>query len=147
MIIESGTTDHMVFSSSFFTSNITKISCRVSFPNITFMLATHLGNIQLTNKIVLNDVLCIPSFSFNLIFVKRLTENLSCCLVFINDSCFIEDLYTQTMIGIAEARSGLYHLLPKAVPPSSLTDFLSCLSPNFPLIAISVKRSIDVNGI
>ncbi|KAB5524389.1 hypothetical protein DKX38_022138 [Salix brachista] len=44
-------------------------------------------------------------------------------------------------------RSGLYHLIPKAVPPSSLTDLLSCLSPNFPSVAISVKSSIDVNGL
>jgi hypothetical protein len=51
------------------------------------------------------------------------------------------------MIGIAEVRSGLYHLLPKAVPPSSLTDLLSCLSPNFPSVAISVKSSMDVNNL
>ena len=43
----------------------------------------------LTDKIALDDVLCIPSFSFNLISVKRLTENLNCCLVFINNTCFI----------------------------------------------------------
>ncbi|KAG6760275.1 hypothetical protein POTOM_036782 [Populus tomentosa] len=57
------------------------------------------------------------------------------------------DLSTWTTIGIAEVRSGLYHLLSKAVPPSSLTDLLSCLSPNFPSIAISVKSSMDVNGL
>ncbi|KAB5532264.1 hypothetical protein DKX38_018934 [Salix brachista] len=37
--------------------------------------------------------------------------------------------------------------VPKAVPPSSLNDLLSCLSPNFPSVAISVKSSIDVNGL
>jgi hypothetical protein len=146
-IIDSGATDHMVCSHSFFTSDITKVSYRVSLPNDTFVSATHLGNIQLTDKIVLPDVLCIPSFSFNLISVKRLTENLTCCLVFINDTCFIQDLSTWTTIGIAEVRNGLYHLLPKAVPPSSLTDLLSCLSPNFPSVAISVKSSMDVNGL
>ena len=85
-IIDSGATDHMVCSQSFFTSDITKVSYRVSLPNDTFVSATHLGNIQLTDKIFLPDVLCIPSFSFNLISVKRLTENLTCCLVFINDT-------------------------------------------------------------
>jgi hypothetical protein len=94
--------------------------------------------------IALDDVLCIPSFSFNLIFVKRLTENLNCCLVFINNTCFIQDLSTWTTIGIAEVRSGLYHLLPRVVSPSSLADLLSCLSPNFPSVAISVQSSIDV---
>ena len=146
-IIDSGATDHMVCSHSFFTSDIKKVSYRVSLPNDTFVSTTHLSNIQLTDKIVLPDVLCIPSFSFNLIFVKRLTENLTCCLVFINDTCFIQDLSTWTTIGIAEVRNGLYHLLPKAVPPSSLTDLLSCLSPNFPSVAISVKSSMDVNGL
>ena len=146
-IIDSGATDHMVCSPSFFISDITKVSYKVSLPNDTFVLATHLGDIQLTNNIVLNDVLCIPSFSFNLISVKRLTESLTCCLVFINDTCFIQDLSTWTTIGIAEVRSGLYHLLPKAVSPSSLTDLLSCLSPNFPSVAISVKSSMDVNGL
>ncbi|KAB5534975.1 hypothetical protein DKX38_018061 [Salix brachista] len=37
--------------------------------------------------------------------------------------------------------------VPKAVPPSSLNDLLSCLSPNFPSVAISVKSSINVNGL
>jgi len=41
-------------------------------------------------------------------------------------------------------RSGLYHLLPRAVSPSSLADLLSCLSPNFPSVVISVQSSIDV---
>ncbi|KAB5574005.1 hypothetical protein DKX38_001199 [Salix brachista] len=44
-------------------------------------------------------------------------------------------------------RSGLYHLIPKAVSPSALTDLLSCLSPNFPSVAISVKSSINVNDL
>jgi len=143
-IIDSGATDHMVCSPSFFTSNIAEVSYRVSLPNKTFVSATHLGNIQLTDKIALDYVLCIPSFSFNLISVKRLTENLNCCLVFINNTCFIQDLSTWTTIGIAEVRSGLYHLLPRAVSPSSLADLLSCLSLNFPSVAIYVQSSIDV---
>jgi len=143
-IIDSGATDHMVCSPSFFTSNIAEVSYRVSLPNKTFVSATHLGSIQLTDKIVLDDVLCIPSFSFNLISVKRLTENLNCCLVFINNTCFIHDLSTWTTIGIAEVRSGLYHLLLRTVSPSSLADLLSCLSPNFPSVVIFVQSSIDV---
>ena len=131
----------------FFTFDITQVSYTVSLPNDTFVSATHLSNIQITNKIALNDVLCIPSFSFNLISVKRLNENLTCCLVFINDLCFIQDLFTWTTNGIAEVRSGFYHLIPKAVSLLALTDLLSCLSPNFPSVAISVKSSIDVNGL
>jgi hypothetical protein len=65
-------------------------------------------------------------------------------LVFINNTCFIQDLSTWTTIGIAEVRSGLYHLLPRAVSPSSLADLLSCLSLNFPSVAIYVQSSIDV---
>ena len=146
-IIDSRATDHIVCSPSFFTFDITKVSYRVSLPNDTFISTTHLGNIQLTDKIVFNDVLCIPAFSFNLISIKRLTENLICCLVFINDTCFIYDLSTWTTIGLAEVRSGLYHLLPKAVPHSSLINLLSCLSPNFPSVAISVKSGMDVNDL
>ena len=63
-IIDSGATDHMMCSPSFFTSNIAEVSYRVSLPNKTFVSATHLGSIQLTDKIALDDVLCIPSFFF-----------------------------------------------------------------------------------
>ncbi|KAB5531975.1 hypothetical protein DKX38_018645 [Salix brachista] len=63
------------------------------------------------------------------------------------ESCFIIKNHPSFTRRGAPQILGLYHLVPKAVPPSSLNDLLSCLSPNFPSVAISVKSSIDVNGL
>ncbi|XP_042988825.1 uncharacterized protein LOC122316364 [Carya illinoinensis] len=142
-IIDSRATDHMICSPSFFKSNVTAVSYNVKLPNGTCMPVTHLGTVRLTNNIILSNVLCMPSFSFNLISVKRLTENLTTCLFFLSNTCFIQDLPTWTTIGMAEVKCNLYQLLLVVVPPAALAYALSHMSPIFPSISMSVKTSND----
>lgn len=121
-IIDTGATDHMICCSSFFTSITAAVSYKVKLPNGETVPVTHVGIVQLSEHLVLPHVLCVPSFQFNLLSAKKLAQHTSCCLIFLSNSCFLQDLASWTTIGIGEVRGGLYHLLRSRVSPSALVD-------------------------
>lgn len=110
-ILDSGVTYHIVCSSSFFTFNVFVINTKVRLPNRDCVLVTHIGSVQLTNSLLLTRVLCIPSFDFNLIPINQLTRSNDYCLPTISGFCLIQDLSSWKMIGLCEARKGLYYFV------------------------------------
>ena len=105
----------------------------VYLPNREQALVTHVGTVQVSSTLILTDVLCVPSFTFNLISVGKLTKNLCYCLIFVGDCCFILDLAQWSTIGLGKAHNGLFLLqdsdcrphasaLVSAVSPSSSSD-------------------------
>jgi len=91
-IIDTGATDHMICCTSLFTYITTTISCQVKLPNGQDVPVTHIGVIRLSKHLVLNHVLCVPSFNFNLLSAKKLTQHHSCCLIFLSNACSFQDL-------------------------------------------------------
>ncbi|KAF5480412.1 hypothetical protein F2P56_001165 [Juglans regia] len=69
-IIDTGATDHMVCSTSFFSSIKSHVSSSVKLPNNNLVLVTHIGTVTLSNDLILHNVLCVPSFSYNLISAR-----------------------------------------------------------------------------
>ena len=88
-VLNTGATNHIVHSLTLFTHITSSISTFVQFPNGEKVVVTCIGTIQVTLTLILENVLCVPSFTFNLIFVSQLTKTLSCCLVFLSNLCFI----------------------------------------------------------
>jgi hypothetical protein len=86
-----GTTDHMVCSIFFFTSITSTISKLVKLPNGQFASITHIGTVRISASLILTDVLCVPTFSFNLNSASKLTKLFSYCLIFLADFCFMEN--------------------------------------------------------
>ena len=72
-VIDTGATDHIVHSVNLFT-NFTAISTNVELPNGETVVVTHIGSISLSATLVLHNVLCVPSFSFNLLSVSQITN-------------------------------------------------------------------------
>ena len=66
-VIDTSATDHMVHSVSCFTTLIATLNTHVNLPNGEVALVTHIGT---NENLVLYNVLCVPSFSFNLISVS-----------------------------------------------------------------------------
>ena len=73
-------------------TDFTFVNCVVELPNGEIALVTHIGSICLSENLILTNVLCVPSFSFNLLLVSQLTKKMHCCLIFLSTSCFIQDL-------------------------------------------------------
>ena len=85
-VLDTGAIDHIVHSITLFTKITSSTSTFVQLPNDEKAIVTHMGTIQVISTLVLENVLCVPSFTFNLISVSNLTKSLSCCVVFLS-SC------------------------------------------------------------
>nr|KYP41351.1 hypothetical protein KK1_037277 [Cajanus cajan] len=107
-ILDTGATDHISNSLSYFTAYKNIPPIKVSLPNGILVSATISGTIHLSSSFVLTDVLFLPSFKFNLISVTKLTQTLYCKLTFLDDICLIQDSNACKMIGTAKAERGLY---------------------------------------
>ena len=81
-IIDIEAIDHMVQSVSQHTSITSIVQSCIYLPNGEEALVTHIGTMQISSTLTLTRVLCVPSFSFNLISISKLTKNLYCCLFF-----------------------------------------------------------------
>ena len=73
------------------------------------ILVTHIGQVQLSIDLVLDNVLCLPSFSFNLISISKLTHHLRCCCIFPSNFCFIQDLVQWKTIELSRKHGGSVH--------------------------------------
>lgn len=71
---------------------------------------THIRIIHLTPSITLSSVLCVPSFTFNLISVSSLTISLPCIVNFTHDSLTIQETSQGTLIGKGRRVGNLYIL-------------------------------------
>ena len=76
-----------------------------------------LGKIHSTPLITLTYVLSLPQFSFNLIYVSKLTCTFNCGISFFPDRYLIKDLSTKQIIGRGRESGGLY-ILETEVPMS-----------------------------
>jgi hypothetical protein len=100
----------MICSISFFTTITASVSKLVRLPNGNFASVTHIGTVKISSTLTLTDVLCVPSFSFNLVSISKLTKNISCCVMFLTNTCYIQYLQTWKTIGVGKESSGLFHL-------------------------------------
>ncbi|XP_042944479.1 uncharacterized protein LOC122278348 [Carya illinoinensis] len=127
-IIDSGASDYMVCSSIFYTSPPHLISSSVKLPNGSYAEVTHVGDIVLSLTLTLTNVLCVSTFSFNLISVSKLTSILNCCLIVKANKCFLQDLVTWKMIGMGELQDGLYKLVTSSSVFPIVSHSFNCLS-------------------
>ena len=109
-VIDTGAIDHMVHSITYFTSITYTLNTHINLPNGEIALVTHIGTVKITKKLVVYNVLCVPSFSFNLISVSQLSKSIFCCLIFFGNMCFIQDLALWSTNGQGKEFNGLYLL-------------------------------------
>lgn len=82
--------------------------------------------IYLTPSLILQDVLHIPGFQFNLISVNKLTHSLNCQFLFSHLSCIIQDVSTKKTIG--HVHNNLYILQHDPSPSSSMPSLSTAFS-------------------
>lgn len=75
------------------------------------MLSTHSGTVKLSESLSLVDVLYLPCFYFNLIFISKLVSSLNYKLTFLSNKFHIKDASSLKMIGTVDANDGLYKLV------------------------------------
>ena len=120
----------MVHSIQLITSITSIVQISVRLPNNAMAKVTHVGTVQVSPTLFLDNLLCIPSFSFNLISISKLTQSSSCCCIFLSQFCLIQDLQLWKMIRLGKKQGGLYTLQSNspATLPTSISDVLAKLS-------------------
>ena len=123
-ILDSGATDHVCCSLNHFSISKSINSINVKLPNGSSVLASYSGTMHFSDDLILTDVLYIPEFTFNLISITKLTNSLSCQLIFSPNHCLIQERHSLKTIGSAEVRDGLYMLTSscKSHVPCSLVN-------------------------
>ncbi|XP_075646331.1 uncharacterized protein LOC142617361 [Castanea sativa] len=66
-VMDTGASDHIICFVSFFQTYTTVANCVAVLPNGELAHVTHIGTVKLSNFLILEHVLCVPSFSFNLL--------------------------------------------------------------------------------
>ncbi|XP_019160028.1 PREDICTED: uncharacterized protein LOC109156630 [Ipomoea nil] len=100
-ILDSGATDHITYSLEY----LEKYH-KTHGENVQ---VTHIGEVKLFPNLMLKNVLCIPSFTFNIISATKLTKQNDCTLVMKADICDIKGPHG-IVDGFARVKGGLYLL-------------------------------------
>jgi len=87
-ILDSGASDHMSHDASLL-HDLQLLACPVlvSLPNGYKVKVTHSGKLKVTDSLVLDHVLLVPHFKFNLLSIKKLTCQLHCNVIFSELRC------------------------------------------------------------
>ncbi|CAN1766532.1 Retrovirus-related Pol polyprotein from transposon TNT 1-94 [Linum perenne] len=109
-VVDSGATDHIAYSIDFLDHYQAISNSFVSLPNGESVPITHIGTVVLNKNLVLQGVLVIPSFRFNLLSISKLAAHNSCKAIFSAVVCTFQDTRSSRMIGTAELWNGLYYL-------------------------------------
>jgi len=109
-IIDSGAIDHITCSFDNFL-NFSKIKpIHINLPNGSTVVAHISRTVQLSPQLIIQDVLYVPNFKFNLLSISKLLASSDYTLHFSNFQCQIKEKKSLRIIGLAKLKHGLYHL-------------------------------------
>lgn len=100
-------------------------------PNGSTTVSNCSGCVYFSEQLYLTNVLCIPSFKFNLISVSKLIDSLGCKLTFSTNACHIQCPNSFRMIGAASLKGGLYVLAENScttLPSFNLSNSLDVVN-------------------
>lgn len=67
-----------------------------------------IGNLRLTNNVLLKDVLVVPEYCVNLMSVHKLAKDNKLIVSFDENKCYVQDLKAMINLGTGSVRGGLY---------------------------------------
>ncbi|XP_074305524.1 uncharacterized protein LOC141640740 [Silene latifolia] len=110
-IIDSGASDHMI-TRLHKLQNVKVLDKRpkINLPNGELAYVTHMGDLILGNGLRLCNVMYVPAFKHNLMYVQKLLRDNSCYVVFYDTHCTVQDSNTHEIKANGRAISGLYYL-------------------------------------
>ncbi|XP_050387373.1 uncharacterized protein LOC126803645 [Argentina anserina] len=91
-IIDSGASDHIACTSSLLTSLRPVHNRVVKLPDGSMKHVTHIGTVVFSPQFVLHNVLYVPKFYLNLIYVSKLSFDSFYVTIFLRQVCVIQDL-------------------------------------------------------
>ena len=154
-IIDSGASNHMTYNKSSLT-NIQTLPylILVSLPNGYKVKVTEYGDVHISSKMVLNKVLQVPSFKYNLISVQSLVSSMKCILSFTDTTCLLQAPSMKRPQEVGSSKDGIYYMCGRCLNDTTHTSDSvcncishSCRCYSFPTSSCnesSVKQSREV---
>ncbi|XP_074266056.1 uncharacterized protein LOC141588516 [Silene latifolia] len=110
-IIDSGASDHMTYN----LATLSDVRQLVRPLTVTLLdghvkKVTCVGNVKISAKLVLHNVLYLPDFKHNLLSLGKLMHNTSLCANFHPTGCFIQDNITKEILCSGLKFASIYHL-------------------------------------
>lgn len=107
-VVDSGASSHICFNKALF-ANMRKVhNISVILPTKQRYMVEYVGDVWLTSDVLINEVLYMPQFSYNLLSISSLLKDKKYSINFTENSCSIQDKYLSRMIGRIEIHGGLY---------------------------------------
>ncbi|GJX90484.1 ribonuclease H-like domain-containing protein [Tanacetum coccineum] len=109
-IIDSEANQHLATSTISMISNvdISNLNITVGHLNGTVATISHVGDLRLSNNVILYDVLVVPGYCVSLLFVNKLIKDNKLFVRFDEDKCYIRDLDKGITLGTGSESGGLY---------------------------------------
>ncbi|XP_019173563.1 PREDICTED: uncharacterized protein LOC109169142 [Ipomoea nil] len=109
-ILDSGATHHIVCCMELLSNPKEVHNMFVRLPNGQQVAISCIGRVCLSDEFILQNVLYIPGFCYNLISVGAFIQTSRCTMKLHTNQCVIQDAMHGKMIGLAELQNGLYLL-------------------------------------
>ncbi|GJX29663.1 ribonuclease H-like domain-containing protein [Tanacetum coccineum] len=111
-IIDSGVSQHITFTIEFLFNviDVSHLNITVAHPNGTITKVNQIRNYRISDKIVLYDVLVVPSYQVSLLSVHQLAKVNKMSMCFNENDCIIQDSLLKSQVGTGRQREGLYFL-------------------------------------
>ncbi|KAL5547823.1 hypothetical protein UlMin_003054 [Ulmus minor] len=111
-ILDTGATHHVCHDRALFESfEPSNATSYVTLPNGQKVSIARIGTVRISSSLLLDKVLFVPSFKYNLISISALTKFSNCVLMFSADGCVIQDTTRAIRIGKGNRVGNLYYLV------------------------------------
>ncbi|KAL0405762.1 UNVERIFIED_CONTAM: Retrovirus-related Pol polyprotein from transposon RE2 [Sesamum latifolium] len=127
-IVDTGATNHMCADPSLFTQKYSPThTFLVYLPDSSTQPVSFLGAVHLHKHLTLTDVLCVPTFKYNLLSVQRLCSSNSISVTFSFSKCWFQDLKTKKILAVGRILGGLYIVDESSFCPAFIEKNSNCL--------------------
>lgn len=108
-ILDTGATMHMCAKHKLFSHlSSTPYNIPIKLPDGRLNHVTQIGDVNLTSKLSIKDVLYTPTFRFNLLYVNKLANSAQIKFTFFPSYCLLHDLRTKEVIAKGKTIGSLY---------------------------------------
>ncbi|GJY58142.1 ribonuclease H-like domain-containing protein [Tanacetum coccineum] len=109
-IIDSGANQHLTTSTIGIINvvDISNLNITVGHPNGIVATISHVGDLRLSNNVILYDVFVVPGYCVSLLSVNKLIKDSKLFVWFDEDKCYIQDLDKRITLGTGSESRGLY---------------------------------------
>ncbi|XP_075073941.1 uncharacterized protein LOC142161877 [Nicotiana tabacum] len=110
MVAYAGASSHMVNDSSLLinTKSIDIKGGKVHLPTGSVTHVSHIGSVAFPKDLIVSNVMYIPEFKYNLLFVSKLTKEMRWIVMFFPDFFIFQELFNGKVMGIGREEDGLY---------------------------------------